>query len=56
MCNIPSNQMTAYNFDVTVIQLVKETIQLMLQNDSQFPLVLVSDSKNTTIKLVYFIE
>lgn len=37
MCNIPSKQMTAYNFDVTVVQLVIETIQLMFQNDSQFP-------------------
>lgn len=37
-CNIPSNQMTAYNFDVTVIQLVKETIQLMLKNYSKYPL------------------
>lgn len=31
--------MMAYsNFDVTVIQLAKEIAQLMLQNNSQFPL------------------
>lgn len=30
--------MTAYKFDVTVIQLIKERIKLMLENYSQFPL------------------